>query len=78
MAREINTNALVKGVKWQFESIEQIEKTKDSSYGKLTKYEVFVRYKASKYDNNGYRLLVNHYEDSDSYAVFWNGDAYLG
>ena len=77
IAREIRENEFTRKIKWDFESIEQLE-TKDTSYGKMTKYEVIIRYNASKYDDNGHKFEVNHYEDSDSYAVYWNGSTYLG
>lgn len=77
IAREIRANEFTRNIKWQFESIEQLETIEDTAYGRLTRYEVVIRYNASKYDDNGHKFQVNHYEDSDSYAVYWNGSTYL-
>lgn len=78
IAREINTIEFTRKIKWQFESIEQLGTIEETAYGRLTKYEVIIRYNASKYDDNGHKFEVYHYEDSDSYAVYWNGSTYLG
>lgn len=78
IAREISANELAKKVKWKFESIEWIKTIDDTFYGRMTKYEVVIRYNAPKYEDNGYKFEVNHYEDEDCYAVYWNGSTYLG
>lgn len=64
--------------KWEFETIEQIEETKETSFGKKTKYLLTIRFPASKYDDNGMKFQVCHYEDNDAYAVFFDGNTYLG
>ena len=64
--------------KWEFETIEQIEETKETSFGKMTKYLLNIRFPASKYDDNGMKFQVCHYEDNDAYAVFFDGNTYLG
>ena len=64
--------------KWEFETIEQIDETKDTSYGKMTKYLVTIKFNAAKYDNNGMIFQVAHYEDDDVYSVYFDGTTYLG
>lgn len=64
--------------KWTFEEIKQIEETKETAYGKMTKYLLTIRFPASKYDNNGMKFQVCHYEDDDAYAVFFDGYDFLG
>lgn len=62
--------------KWECESIEHIE-TIDSMYGKIDKYEVTVRFKAAKYDNNGIKYEILHYVDDNAYGCYFNGSCYL-
>lgn len=79
LAKEIRANKFTRSSKWIFESIEQSQPTKNTAYGRLTKYEVVIRYKvSSKYDDNGTRFEVNHYEDDDVYAVYFLKTEYLG
>lgn len=79
IAREIRANEFtVKNKKWWLESIEELETIDDTAYGRITKFEVIIRFSAGKYDDNGQKFKVNHYEDSDCYAVYWNGNTYLG
>lgn len=63
--------------KWQYETIEHLE-TIDSMYGKIDKYEVTVRFKAAKYDNNGIKYEILHYVDENAYGCYFNGNCYLG
>lgn len=77
IAREIKANEFTKNIKWQFESVERLETIEKTTYGRLTRYEVVIRYSSSKYDDNGHKYQVNHYEDSDRYAIYWNGSTYL-
>lgn len=79
IAREIKANEFtIKNKKWWFESIEELDAIDDTAYGRITKFEVIIRFSAARYDDNGQKFKVNHYEDSDSYAVYWNGNIYLG
>ena len=77
LAREINENGFAPVVKWSFEEIELLE-TLDTTYGKLDKYEVTVRIKAGKYDDNGIKYQINHYVDENIYRCYYNGTSYLG
>ena len=76
IANEINANTFAPESKWQFETIEYID-TKETLYGKLDRYEVTVRFKASKYDDNGYHYQVNHYVDDDAYVIYYQGSCFL-
>ena len=73
----INENKYAPEKKWQYETIEHLE-TIDSMYGKIDKYEVTVRFKAAKYDNNGIKYEILHYVDENEYGCYFNGSCYLG
>ena len=77
ITRAINENQFAPEKKWQYEEIEFIE-TLDTSFGRLDKYEVTVRFKAAKYDNNGIKYQINHYVDEEAYGCYYNGTCYLG
>ncbi len=77
IAREIRTCEFAPK-KWEFETIEQIDETKETSFGKMTKYLVTIKFKAAKYDDNGMKFQVAHYEDDDAYRVYFDGNTYLG
>lgn len=77
ITRAINENQYAPEKKWQFEDLELIE-TLDTMYGRMDKYEVTVRVKAGKYDNNGIKYQINHYVDENAYGCYWNGTCYLG
>lgn len=64
--------------KWAFDTIEQAGETKMTSFGKMTKYIVTIKFNAARYDDNGIRFQVNHYEDSHAYSIFYDGAVYLG
>lgn len=64
--------------KWTFDTLEQVDETKVTAFGVMTKYMVTIRIKAAKYDDNGIKFQVNHYEEEDSYSVFYAGSVYLG
>ena len=76
ITKEINANTFAPEKKWEYETIEHIE-TKDTLYGQVDKYEVTVRFKAGKYDNNGIKYQILHYVDENAYACFFNGECYL-
>ena len=77
ITRAINENQYAPEKKWQYESIELIESI-DTMYGVMDKYEVTVRIKAGKYDDNGIKYQINHYVDENEYGCYWNGTCYLG
>jgi hypothetical protein len=77
ITRAINENRYAPEKKWQYETIEFIESL-DTMYGTMDKYEITVRFKASKYDDNGIKYQINHYVDEDAYGCYWNGTCYLG
>lgn len=77
IAREIRANAFCPKAKWEFEEIEHLETIDDTAYGRITKYLVTIRFNDAKYDNNGRKFQVNHYEDDDAYVVFFDGSTYL-
>lgn len=77
ITRAINENQFAPEKKWQYEEIELIEAL-DTSFGKMDKYEVTVRFKAGKYDDNGIKYQINHYVDENSYSCYFNGTCYLG
>lgn len=78
ITRAIRENQYAPEKKWEYESIEFI-KTVDTMYGRMDKYEVTVRFKAAKYDDNGIKFEINHYVDAnDVYGCYYNGSCYLG
>ena len=77
ITRAINENQFAPAKKWEYETIEKIE-TVDTMYGKMDKYDVIVRFKAGKYEDNGMHFGINHYVDEDLYACYFNGSCYLG
>ena len=77
ITRSINENQFAPEKKWQYEEIRFIE-TVDTCYGRMDKYEVTVRFKAAKYDDNGIKYQINHYVDEESYSCYYNGSCYLG
>lgn len=76
ITRAINENQYAPEKKWQYEEIELME-TLDTMYGRLDKYEVTVRFKAGKYENNGIKYQINHYVDENAYGCYYNGACYL-
>ncbi len=76
ITRAINENEFVPK-NWKYEEIEYVE-TLDTSFGKMDKYIVTVRFKAAKYDNNGIAFQINHYVDENAYRCYYNGECYLG
>ena len=76
IADEIRKNEFTTTKRWWLDSIEEIE-TVDTYYGTLTRYEVIISFSAGKYDDNGMKYQVNHYEDSDTYRVLWDGNTFL-
>lgn len=76
ITRAINENQYAPEKKWQYEEIELI-KTIATMYGQMDKYEVTVRFKAGKYEDNGIKYQINHYVDENSYGCYWSGTCYL-
>lgn len=77
IAREIRASEFAPK-KWEFDTIEQVGETKTTSFGKMTEYIVTIKFNAARYDDNGIQFQVNHYEDEDSYSIFYEGAVYLG
>ena len=82
ITRAINENEYspakyINAKKWEYESVELIE-TMDTMYGQMDKYEVTVRFKAAKYDDNGIKYQINYYVDENAYGCYFNGSCYLG
>ena len=77
ITRAINENEYAPEKRWQYEEIEHIY-TFDTAYGRMDKYEVTVRVKAAKYEDNGIKYQINHYADEDAYSCYYNGTCYLG
>lgn len=78
ITRAINENEYAPEKKWQYETITFIESIDTIGFGKMDKYEVTVRIKAGKYDNNGIKYQINHYVDEEVYTSYWNGTCFLG
>lgn len=77
ITKAINGNEYAPEKKWEYESIELLE-TLDTMYGRLDKYEVTVRFKAPKFENNGIKYQINHYVDAnDVYGCYYNGSCYI-
>lgn len=76
ITREINENEFVPK-NWKYEEIAYVE-TLDTTWGKMDKYIVTVRFKAGKYDDNGIAFQINHYVDTNTYQCYYNGSCYLG
>lgn len=73
----INKNQFAPNKAWHYEEIE-LKGRLDSMFGKIDQYEVTVKFKADKYEDNGIKYLINHYIDENAYACFYNGSCYLG
>lgn len=78
ITRAINENQFAPETKWQYESIELIDTVDTVCNGRLDRYEITVRIKAGRYDNNGIKYQINHYADEDAYCCYYNGSCYLG
>lgn len=76
IAKAINENRFAPK-QWAFESISHVDTKEYTTYGKLVKYEVVVRIKAGKYEDNAITFQVNHYVDEDSYTTYYDGSFYL-
>lgn len=77
ITRAIKENKYAPEKNWQYEDIEYLE-TIETMYGRVDKYEVTVRFKAGKYDNNGIKYEILHYVDEGAYVCYYNGSCYLG
>lgn len=78
ITRAINENEYAPEKKWQYETIELIDALETVCNGHLDRYEVTVKVKAGKYDNNGFKYQINHYVDKNAYCCYYNGACYLG
>lgn len=76
--REIKADKnTVKDKEWWLESIEVIGIGESDDYGRATIYKVVIGFPAGRLSDNGQQFEVFHFEESDSYAVHYEGTCFF-